>query len=198
MAEGEESTPLISTRTQWCVPTHTPAQKTDMYFYRHDSSHCNSGPGERLRQRRNCQKFEASLSFIVRSRSVQDSVRPCLNKAKTNKVSSTTTVQLRGAAGHSAQSSLRSLQRGREDGLGSSERHSYLYKLVLPGRTLALLELMAQQVKVPVTRPDDLRSIPRTHMVEGRENFHKLSFGVYMCVMACPYVHAYTYKYTFL
>lgn len=61
-----------------------------------------------------------------------------------------------------------------------------------------MLDLMAQQVKVPVTSPDDLRSIPRTHMVEGRENFYKLSFGVYMCVMACPYVYAYTYKYTFL
>lgn len=41
---------------------------------------------------------------------------------------------------------------------------------------------MAHQVKVPVTEPDDLNLIPRTHIVK-RTGSHKLSSDLHVCAM---------------
>lgn len=47
---------------------------------------------------------------------------------------------------------------------------------------------MAQQVKKPSTKPEDLSSFPGTHMVEGGNQFLKfvsLFSDLYMCTVMC-------------
>lgn len=50
---------------------------------------------------------------------------------------------------------------------------------------------MVQQVKILVAKPDDLSSIPRTHLVEGREARCPLNF-----TPRPWYVHALTHVHT--
>lgn len=41
---------------------------------------------------------------------------------------------------------------------------------------------MAECIEVLATRPENLISIPGTHLVEGKNQFHKLSSGLYLHV----------------
>lgn len=50
---------------------------------------------------------------------------------------------------------------------------------------------MAQQVKVLVTKHNNLSSIPRTHVVEG-EKVHKLAPDFHACT--CMYAHTHTHS----
>lgn len=49
---------------------------------------------------------------------------------------------------------------------------------------------MAQLAKTPVTKSDDLRLIPNTHMTEG--NFQKLSSNLHVNAHSHTYTHVYT------
>lgn len=56
------------------------------------------------------------------------------------------------------------------------EVYKFLFFVCEPGE-------LAQWVKVPAARPDDLSSVPRTHMVDGEKvpSDHHMSTMVHIC-----------------
>lgn len=44
---------------------------------------------------------------------------------------------------------------------------------------------MAQQIKVLIAKPDELSLIPKTHIMEERTNYHRLSPDLHIHAKAC-------------